>query len=44
METLAQEFADGWRRTLWAERFEHPDPVHNPPGGDDHIQQLQPIA
>lgn len=31
MEKLAQEFADGWRRTMWAEPFEHPDPVHHPP-------------
>jgi hypothetical protein len=44
METLAQEFADGWRRTLWAEHFEHPDPVHNPPSSDEHAQLLEPIA
>ena len=44
METLAQEFADGWRRALWAEHFEHPDPVHNPPSSDEHVQRLQPIA
>jgi hypothetical protein len=31
MERIAQEFADGWRHTLWAEHFEHPDPVHNAP-------------
>lgn len=31
MERLAQEFADGWRRALWAEHFDHPDPVHNSP-------------
>jgi hypothetical protein len=31
MEKLAQEFADGWRRKLWAEPFEHSDPVHVPP-------------
>jgi hypothetical protein len=30
-ETKAQEFADRWRRRLWAEHFEHPDPVHNAP-------------
>jgi hypothetical protein len=34
MERLAQEFADGWRRTLWAETFAHPDPVHNAPTSD----------
>ena len=43
MERLAQEFADGWRRALWAEPFEHPDPVHNPPS-DERAKQLQPIA
>jgi hypothetical protein len=30
-EKLAQEFADRWRNELWANRFEHSDPVHNPP-------------
>jgi len=30
-EKLAQKFADRWRRRLWAGRFDHPDPVHNPP-------------
>ncbi|MGD9647348.1 MAG: hypothetical protein AB7U73_16665 [Pirellulales bacterium] len=30
-ETKAQEFADFWRRKLWAEKFDHPDPVHNRP-------------
>ena len=30
-ETKAQEFADTWRRRLWEEPFDHPDPVHNPP-------------
>ena len=31
-ETLAEEFAHQWRRTLWSAHFDHPDPVHNPPG------------
>ena len=30
-ETLAQEFADSWRRELYSQPFDHPDPVHNPP-------------
>ena len=30
-ETLAQRFADTWRRTLYAQPFDHPDPIHNPP-------------
>jgi len=34
-ETLAQKFANDWRRKLWSQHFDHPDPVHNPPGSDD---------
>ena len=30
-ETLAQDFADVWRRKLFMEPFEHPDPIHNSP-------------
>ena len=30
-ETRAQQFANFWRRQLWARRFDHPDPVHNSP-------------
>jgi hypothetical protein len=30
-ETKAQQFAALWRKRLWQERFEHPDPVHNAP-------------
>jgi tetratricopeptide (TPR) repeat protein len=30
-ETLAQRFANRWRRALWSRHFNHPDPVHNPP-------------
>ena len=32
METKAEEFAIGWCKRLWSEPFDHPDPVHNPPG------------
>jgi hypothetical protein len=31
-ERVAEEFAIAWRRRLWAEPFEHPDPAHGPPG------------
>jgi hypothetical protein len=34
-ERLAQEFADEWRERLWAQVFDHPDPVHNPPSQDE---------
>ena len=30
-ETWAEEFADGWRRRLFAKPFPHCDPVHNAP-------------
>lgn len=30
-EKYAEEFADKWRRQLWSEYFDHPDPVHNAP-------------
>jgi hypothetical protein len=30
-ETLAQEFANFWRRSLWSSYFDHPDPIHNAP-------------
>jgi hypothetical protein len=30
-EKYAEGFADHWRRKLWAEHFNHPDPVHNAP-------------
>ena len=42
-ERLAQEFADSWRRALWAKHLEHPDPVHNPPS-DERDKQLNSIA
>jgi cytochrome c-type biogenesis protein CcmH/NrfG len=34
-ETRAQEFADRWRRELWSQPFDHPDPVHNPPSPEE---------
>jgi hypothetical protein len=34
-EKLAKEFAHRWRDTLWAQDFEHPDPVHHPPKKDE---------
>jgi hypothetical protein len=30
-EKYAQEFANRWRRKLWSEHFDHPDPIHNAP-------------
>jgi hypothetical protein len=30
-ETLAERFATRWRRRLWQEAFDHPDPIHNAP-------------
>jgi hypothetical protein len=30
-EKLAERFAVNWYHRLWAERFDHPDPVHNAP-------------
>jgi hypothetical protein len=34
-ETRAQEFANGWRRELGSQHFDHPDPVHNPPAPEE---------
>ncbi len=34
-ETLAEEFADCWRKRLWSAPFDHPDPAHNAPGASD---------
>jgi hypothetical protein len=36
-ERRAQEFAVEWCARLWAEPFDHPDPVHNPPGPEEFI-------
>ena len=34
-ETKAQEFANKWRKRLWSQYFDHPDPVHNPPSKEE---------
>jgi hypothetical protein len=34
-ETKAQEFAEYWRARLWREQFDHTDPVHNRPTGEE---------
>ena len=34
-ETLANEFAIEWRNRLYAQPFEHVDPVHNAPTDDE---------
>ncbi len=34
-ESLAQDFANHWRRALWSQHFDHPDPVHNPPDSEE---------
>lgn len=31
LESSAERFADNWRNKLWAEYYNHPDPVHNSP-------------
>src|SRR5688500_4868074 len=31
METKAEGFAVYWRKQLWSQPLDHPDPVHNPP-------------
>lgn len=35
LEKKAQEFADSWRKRLWARPFDHPDPAHNPPSTEE---------
>jgi hypothetical protein len=37
-ERIAQEFSDEWRDRLWANRFEHVDPVHNRPSRAEREQ------
>jgi hypothetical protein len=29
------EFTSYWRKQLWSEHFDHPDPVHNPPSQEE---------
>jgi hypothetical protein len=46
-QTKAQEFADEWRASLWAEPFAHDDPIHNPPSATELEmveRELQPVA
>ena len=31
-ERAAEDFALAWRRRLWSQPFDHPDPAHHPPG------------
>ena len=35
LERRAREFADRWRGEMWAEVFDHHDPVHNPPSREE---------
>ena len=34
-ETKTHLFTNYWRKKLWAEKFDHPDPVHNPPTDEE---------
>ena len=34
-ETVAQDLANRWREELWSTRFDHADPVHNPPTAEE---------
>jgi len=34
-ETKTHLFTNQWRKKLWAEKFDHPDPVHNPPSKEE---------
>jgi len=40
-EKLAEAFAMEWCKRLWAEPFDHPDPVHNAPPPEE-LAALQP--
>ncbi len=40
-ETLAEEFATCWRKRLWSEPFDHPDPAHNPPARGERVAASQ---
>lgn len=35
LEKEAHLFANHWRKKLWAEKFVHPDPIHNPPSKEE---------
>ena len=43
MERIAQEFAEQWRRTLWSERFDHHDPIHNAPADDEFVETSRAV-
>ena len=43
-EKLSQEFANSWRRRLWADPFDHPDPVHNPPTEAERREPVFPAT
>jgi hypothetical protein len=51
-ETRAQEFADYWRKRLWDQPFEHPDPIHHRASADElaalveteTLARIKPIA
>lgn len=42
-EKYAEEFADKWRRKLWSEYFDHPDPVHNAPNYVYYNESIEKI-
>jgi hypothetical protein len=42
-EKLAHDFAAEWCGRLWAEPFDHPDPVHNPPSPQE-LEALPRLA
>ena len=39
-ETRAEQFAEYWRKRLWSEPLDHPDPVHNPPLPEELDEEL----
>ena len=41
--TKIEEFAAYWRGKLWSEKFDHPDPVHNPPDEKEILDSLTEI-
>lgn len=41
METKARAFAMTWRKTLWAQPFEHEDPVHSAPNAAELRELLK---
>ncbi len=34
-ETKAEEFAEVWRKKMWSQPFDHPDPAHHPPSKEE---------